>query len=668
MGACNPRGLEKFALRPHVGGIAFPAAHTDAGPKGRIDMATQVHGFQTEGTKLLKLLANSLYSNKEVFLRELVSNASDAIDKLRFLSISEPDLVKDDPVFAIRVKADEKAGTLSISDNGIGLTLEEANEHLGTIAKSGTEEFFKNLSEDQAKASQLIGQFGVGFYSAFIVADRVTVLSRSAKASPDQGVRWSSDGNGTFESENITREARGTEIILQLKDTEKEFLNTWTLRDIITKYSDHISTPVWLWEKKDVPVEKEDEKKEPVWEWSQVNDARALWTLPPKEVKDEQYKAFYKHLSHDYDDPLAWAHNRVEGDLEYTSLLYLPKEAPWDLYSRDNTHGLKLFVQRVFIMDNAEEFLPNYLRFVKGLVDTADLPLNVSRELLQDSQVTRKLKKALTKRALGMIEKLAEDKEKYAAFWAQFGRVLKEGPVEDYGNREQIMKLLRFASTKSGAGLQDVSLADYVARMPEKQQKIYYLTAGTHEAAANSPYLETFRKKDVEVLLLSDRVDEWLMSNVREFEGKEFLSVTASDLQLGDLDDKEEKSRKEAAEKDNKGVVERLKKALGDRVEDVRVSARLVDSPSCVVGTADQMLTPQMRRMLEAAGQQVPEDRFILEINPEHALIRKAAAETDEAKFSQWAEFLLAQAQLADQGTLKDPSAFVRCMNALLLK
>lgn len=630
-------------------------------------MTAQVHGFQTEVTKLLKLLANSLYSNKEVFLRELISNASDAVDKLRFLSISKPELTKDDPVFRIQVKADPDAGTLTISDNGIGMTLEEANEHLGTIAKSGTEEFFKRLGEKDAKASQLIGQFGVGFYSAFIVADRVTVLSRSAKAQASEGVRWSSDGSGTFESETVEKEGRGTDVILKLKDSEKEFLNEWQLREIISRYSDHISTPVMLWVEKhsDKP---EDEKKAPEHEWLQVNDAKALWTLAPKDVTEDQYKAFYKHLTHDYEDPLAWAHNRVEGDLEYTSLLYVPKTAPWDLYSREQKHGLKLFVQRVFIMDDAEEFLPNYLRFVKGLVDTSDLPLNVSREILQDSAITRKLKRALTKRALGMIEKLAADKDKYAAFWTQFGRVLKEGPVEDASNREQIMKLLRFATTKSGSAAQTVSLDDYIARMPEKQKNIYYLTAGSYEAAANSPYLEALRKKDVEVLLLSDRVDEWLMGNVTEYAGKSFVPATASDLKLGDLEDKDEAKKNEQAEQASKGVVERLKKALEGKVESVRVSSRLVDSPSCIVGAQDQMLTPQIRRLLEASGQAVPEEKYTLEINPSHPLIVKAAAESDEARFGKWAELIFAQAVLADQGSLKDPSTFVKCLNELLTK
>lgn len=627
-------------------------------------MAAQVHGFQTEVTKLLKLLANSLYSNKEIFLRELISNASDAVDKLRFLSIQDPLLTKDDPLFHIRVKADEAAGTLTISDNGIGMTLDEANEHLGTIAKSGTEEFFRNLSQDQAKASQLIGQFGVGFYSAFIVADRVTVVSRSAKAAANEAVRWTSDGNGTYESELTTKDTRGTDVILTLKDSEKEFLNEWTLRGIITKYSDHISTPVWLWEK-ETPS---DEKKEPTWKWVQVNDAKALWTLPPKDVKDEQYKEFYKHLTHDYDDPLTWAHNRVEGDLEYTSLLYIPKTAPWDLYNREQKNGLKLYVQRVFIMDNAEEFLPNYLRFVKGLVDTADLPLNVSREILQDSAVTRKLRRALTKRALTMIGKLAEDKTKYAEFWSQFGRVLKEGPVEDRTNQEEILRLLRFASTKSGTNAEDVSLTDYVARMPEKQKHIYYITAGSYEAAANSPYLETLKKKGIEVLLLWDRVDEWLMGNVEAFDGKTFISATAKDLDLGELEDKEEEKQKEESEKQHKGLVERLKKALGGKVQDVKVTARLVDSPACVVGAQDQMLTQQMRRMLEAAGQAVPEENYTLEINPDHPLIGRMATETDEAKFTQWANFIFAEAQLADQGTLKDPSSFIKSLNELLLK
>ena len=630
-------------------------------------MSAQKHGFQTEVAKLLDLLANSLYSNKEVFLRELISNASDAIEKLRFLSLSDTNLTKDDPVFAIRVKADSKEGTLTISDNGIGMSLEEANDHLGTIAKSGTEEFFKSLSGDAAKDAQLIGQFGVGFYSSFIVADRVTVLTRKAGLSEAEGVRWESTGNGEFESENTPVTTRGTEIILHLKAEEKRFLETWTLREAIEKYSDHIAVPVYLWEEKfEAPKEgeKEDEKKEPKFEYTQVNEAKALWTLNPREVKDEQYKEFYKHLTHDYSDPLSWAHNKVEGDLEYTSLLFIPSEAPWDLYSRDAVRGLKLFVERVFIMDKAEAFLPNYLRFVRGLVDTNALPLNVSRELLQESEAGRKLKKALTKRALDMIAKLAEDKEKYAKFWAQFGRVLKEGPVEDYANAQTIAKLLRFASTKEDSAAQSVSLADYVSRMPEGQKKIYYLVSSSYQNAKSSPYLELFRKKGIEVLLLWDRIDEWMVGHLHEFEGKAFVSASASDLELGDLADKPEKS--EAEKKASDGLIARMKTALGTKVKDVRVSTRLVGTPSCVVADAGQFLTPQMKRMLEAAGQSVPEDEYILEIDPENALLKKAASETDEAKFKEWAELVFEQALLSEQGSLKDPNAFLQRVNRLL--
>ena len=630
-------------------------------------MTIQKHGFQTEVAKLLDLLANSLYSNKEVFLRELISNASDAIEKLRFLALSNTELTKEDPNFAIHIKADEKAGTLTISDNGIGMSLEEANENLGTIARSGTEEFFKSLSGDAAKDSQLIGQFGVGFYSAFIVADRVTVITRKAGLPEEEGVRWESTGNGEFESGNAPVKARGTEIILHLKAEEGRFLQTWTLREAIEKYSDHIAVPVYLWEEKyEAPKEgeKEDEKKEPKFEYTQVNEAKALWTLNPREVKEEQYKEFYKHLTHDYSDPLAWAHNRVEGDLEYTSLLFLPSEAPWDLYSRDAVKGLKLFVERVFIMDKAEAFLPNYLRFVRGLVDTNALPLNVSRELLQESEAGRKLKKALTKRALDMIAKLAADKEKYAKFWAQFGRVLKEGPVEDYANSETVAKLLRFASTKEESGAQSVSLSDYVSRMPEGQKKIYYLVSSTYQSAKTSPYLELFRKKGIEVLLLWDRIDEWMMGHLREFEGKSFVSASASDLELGDLADKPEKTEEEKKTSDS--LIARLKTALTGKAKDVRVSTRLVGTPSCVVADAGQFLTPQMKRMLEAAGQAVPEEEYILEVDPENALLKRAAAETDEAKFKEWAELIFEQALLSEQGSLKDPNAFVQRMNKLL--
>lgn len=629
-------------------------------------MAAEVHGFQTEVTKLLNLLAKSLYSNKEVFLRELVSNASDAIDKLHFVSLTDAKLLGDDPQLRITVKADKDAGTLTVSDNGIGMTLEEANSHLGTIAKSGTEDFFSKLSGDEAKDSQLIGQFGVGFYSAFIVADKVTVVSRSAYAKPEEGVRWESEGAGTYTSETVTVPTRGTSVTLHLKAEEKEFLESWRLREAITKYSDHIAVPVMLWEEKYEAPEKEGEAPKTSWDWVQVNEARALWTLNPREVKDEQYKEFYKHLSHDYEDPLAWAHNKVEGELEYISLLYVPKNAPWDLYSRDQQHGLKLFVQRVFIMDQAEQFLPNYLRFVRGLVDTNDLPLNVSRELLQESPITTKLKKALTKRALNMLEKLAEDPEKYASFWKTFGAVLKEGPVEDYANRETIAKLLRFASTKNDSNEQNVSLTDYVSRMNPAQKNIYYLVSSSYQQASTSPYLETFRKKGIEVLLMWERIDEWLMGNMTEFEGKKFIPVTASDLELGDLADKEEQQKTEAAKTENEALIERFKLALGDKVEDVVVSDRLFDTASCVVSKQGQMLTAQMRRMLEAAGQTVPEMKYILEINPEHKLVKKAAAAADDAGFAKWAEFIYDQALLSEQGALKDPNAFLKLMNELM--
>lgn len=630
-------------------------------------MAAQLHGFQTEVAKLLDLLANSLYSNKEVFLRELISNASDALDKLHFLSLTDQKLLGDDPILRIRVKADKDAGTLTISDNGIGMTVEEAQEHLGTIAKSGTDEFFKSLSGDAAKDSQLIGRFGVGFYSAFIVADKVTVYSRSAKAAQNEGVCWESEGLGTYTAERIDRKERGTDIVLHLKADAQKFLDAWVLEIAITKYSDHIAVPVYLWKEKTAETPKEGEKPAaPVFEWVQVNDAKALWTINPRDVKDEQYKEFYRHLTHAYDDPLVWSHNKVEGELEYTSLLYIPTEAPWDLFNRDAEHGLKLFVQRVFIMDEAEQFLPHYLRFVRGLVDTNDLPLNVSREMLQETAVTQKLKKALTHRVLTVLEKLAkDDPAKYAAFWKTFGRVLKEGPVEDPANRGTLMKLMRFASTKAGTGSEDVSLADYVARMPKGQDKIYYLVATSRQTAETSPYLEELKKKGIEVLLMWERIDEWLMGNLFEYEGKAFVSVTSSDLELGELADKKDEAKeKEAAEK-AKPLVERFKKALGNKVVDVRAATRLTDSPSCVVAENGSFISAQMRRMFEAAGQPVPEARYILEVNVNHPLVQKAAA-GDDAAFERWAKVILDQAVLAEQGTLADPNGFIREMNALL--
>ncbi len=635
-------------------------------------MTATVHGFQTQVTKLLDLLANSLYSNKEVFLRELISNASDAIDKLHFMSLTNQDLIKDDPTFKIQIRPDKDAKTLTITDNGIGMTLDEANNHLGTIAESGTEAFMKNLTGDAKRDSQLIGQFGVGFYSSFIVAKKVTVISRSVNASEDEGVKWESDGNGTFTSENVKVPFRGTQIILSLKDDESDFLDTWKLRECITKYSDHISTPVELYEEKyEEPKEAKEgeEKKEPEkkFEYTQINNAQALWTRTPKDVKDEEYNEFYKHLSHDYQDPLTWAHNKVEGDLEYTSLLYVPKMAPWDLYNRQNEHGLKLYVQRVFIMDKAEAFLPNYLRFIKGLVDTNALPLNVSRELLQETAVTRKLKKALTKRVLGMLDKLSKDTDKYNDFYKQFGNVLKEGPVEDYDNKDAILKLLRFASTNADNANATVSFEDYISRMKEGQDKIYYITAESYEAAKNSPYLEQLKTKGIEVLLMWERVDEWLMGNINEFNGKEFVSANSQDLKLGNLADEEEKKKQETVATENKDLVERFKKALGDKVKDVVVSTRLIDSPSCVISDTNRMMTMQMRRLLEASGQTLPDEKYTLELNPEHKLVQKAYAELEENRFNQWADLIFEQALLADQGALKDPSTFVKSMNALLL-
>ena len=633
-------------------------------------MTATVHGFQTQVTKLLDLLANSLYSNKEVFLRELISNASDAIDKLHFLSLTNQDLIKDDPNFKIQIRADKDAKTLTITDNGIGMTLDEANSHLGTIAESGTEAFMKNLTGDAKKDSQLIGQFGVGFYSSFIVANKVTVISRSVNAAQNEGVRWESDGNGTFTSENVDVPFRGTQIILHLKDDETEFTDTWKLRDCITKYSDHISTPVELYEEKyEAPKEGEDkdEKKEPKFEYTQINNAQALWTRSSEDVKEAEYNEFYKHLSHDYQDPLTYAHNKVEGDLEYTSLLYVPKVAPWDLYNRTNEHGLKLYVQRVFIMDKAEAFLPNYLRFVKGLVDTNALPLNVSRELLQETTVTRKLKKALTKRVLSMLDKLSKDADKYAEFYKQFGNVLKEGPVEDYDNKDAILKLLRFASTNNDSSVQNVSFDDYISRMKEGQDKIYYITAESYEAAKNSPYLENLKNKGIEVLLMWHRVDEWLMGNINEFSGKEFVSANSQDLKLGKLADEDEKKKQESVATENKDLIERFKKALGDKVKDVVCSTRLIDSPSCVISETNRMMTMQMRRLLEASGQTIPDEKYTLEINPEHKLVQKAYAEMDESRFAQWADLIYEQALLADQGALKDPSTFVKAMNSLLL-
>ena len=625
----------------------------------------ETHGFQTEVKQLLNLMAHSLYSNKEVFLRELISNAADAADKLRFKALSDADLYENDGQLHVRLLIDKEQRTLTISDNGIGMSREDAIQHLGTIARSGTKDFFQNLSGDQSKDSQLIGQFGVGFYSAFIVADKVTVISRIAGQTHDKAVRWESVGDGSFTVAEVTKDSRGTDVILHLKEDETEFLDDYRLRSVIGKYSDHISIPVELWK---APEAAEGEDK-PATEgaWEQVNRATALWTRSAKEIKDEEYKEFYKHVSHDYEEPLTWSHNRVEGNMEYTSLLYIPARAPWDMWNREQKHGLKLYVQRVFIMDDAEQFMPTYLRFVKGVLDSNDLPLNVSREILQDNKITAQLRKACTKRVLSMLDKMSkDDAEQYQKFWGEFGNVLKEGPAEDWGNREEIAKLLRFASTHNDSNAQTVSLTDYVSRMKEGQSKIYFIIADSYAAAKNSPHLEILRKKGIEVLLLWERIDEWLMNHLSEFDGKKLVSVTSGDLELGDLEDEESRKQQEEATKANAGLIERLKTALGSEVADVRVSHRLTETPVCAV-TDGHGMSSQMMKLMKAAGQSVPEQKYILEVNPEHALIRHIADLQDEERFKEWAMLLQEQAQLTEQGGLQDPASFVARMNRLLL-
>lgn len=619
----------------------------------------ETRGFQSEVKQLLHLMIHSLYSNKEIFLRELISNASDAADKLRFRALSNPDLYEGDGELRVRVSFDKDKRTLTISDNGVGMTRDEVIDHLGTIAKSGTKSFLESLGSDQAKDSQLIGQFGVGFYSAFIVADKVTVRTRAAGEKPENGVFWESAGEGEYTVADITKEDRGTEITLHLREGEDEFLDDWRVRSIISKYSDHIALPV--------EIEKREEKDgETVISWEKINKAQALWTRNKSEITDEEYKEFYKHIAHDFNDPLTWSHNRVEGKQEYTSLLYIPSQAPWDMWNRDHKHGLKLYVQRVFIMDDAEQFMPNYLRFVRGLIDSSDLPLNVSREILQDSTVTRNLRNALTKRVLQMLEKLAKgDAEKYQTFWQQFGLVLKEGPAEDFANQEAIAKLLRFASTHTDSSAQTVSLEDYVSRMKEGQEKIYYITADSYAAAKSSPHLELLRKKGIEVLLLSDRIDEWMMNYLTEFDGKPFQSVSKVDESLEKLADEVDESAKEA-EKALTPFIDRVKALLGERVKDVRLTHRLTDTPAIVSTDADEMST-QMAKLFAAAGQKVPEVKYIFELNPDHVLVKRAADTEDEAKFSEWVELLLDQALLAERGTLEDPNLFIRRMNQLLV-
>ncbi|MFZ4834061.1 molecular chaperone HtpG [Rouxiella sp. Mn2063] len=616
----------------------------------------ETRGFQSEVKQLLHLMIHSLYSNKEIFLRELISNASDAADKLRFCALSKPELYEGDGELRVRLSFDKEKRTLTLSDNGIGMSRDEVIENLGTIAKSGTKAFLQSVGSEQAKDSQLIGQFGVGFYSAFIVADKVTVRTRAAGAPADQGVFWESAGEGEYTLADIEKAERGTEITLHLREDQDEFLDNWRVRSIISKYSDHIALPV--------EVETTNEEDDTV-TWEQINKAQALWTRGKSEVTDEEYKEFYKHISHDFSDPLSWSHNRVEGKQEYTSLLYIPSQAPWDMWNREHKHGLKLYVQRVFIMDEAEQFMPNYLRFVRGLIDSNDLPLNVSREILQDSRVTQNLRSALTKRVLQMLDKLAkDDAEQYQKFWQQFGLVLKEGPAEDGSNKEQIAKLLRFASTANDSSVQNLSLEEYVGRMVEGQDKIYYITADSYAAAKSSPHLELFRKKGIEVLLLSDRIDEWMMSYLTEFDGKVFQSVSKADDSLDKLADEENEQQKEA-EKALEPFVERVKTLLGERVKEVRLTHRLTDTPAIVTTGADEMST-QMAKLFAAAGQEAPEVKYIFELNPEHALVKRAADVADESQFAQWIELLLDQALFAERGTLEDPNLFIRRMNQLL--
>ena len=621
----------------------------------------ETRGFQSEVKQLLQLMIHSLYSNKEIFLRELISNASDAADKLRFKALSNPALYEGDGELRVRVSLDADKGTLTISDNGIGMTREQVIEHLGTIAKSGTKEFLTALGQDQAKDSQLIGQFGVGFYSAFIVADKVTVKTRAAGEPADKGVLWESAGEGEYSVADIEKKSRGTDVILHLREEEKEFLNDWRLREIIGKYSDHIGLPVEMLIK-----EYDGEGKETGEKWEKINKSDALWTRSKNDISDEEYKEFYKHLSHDFADPLLWAHNKVEGNQEYTSLLYVPSKAPWDLFNREHKHGLKLYVQRVFIMDDAEQFMPNYLRFMRGLIDSNDLPLNVSREILQDNKTTAALRKALTKRSLQMLEKLAkEDADKYQQFWKEFGLVLKEGPAEDFANKETIAKLLRFASTHNDSSEQTVSLEDYVARMKEGQKAIYYITADSYVAAKNSPHLELFNKKGIEVLLLSDRIDEWMLSYLTEFDGKALQTITKADLDLGDLADKEENEAQKEQDKAFDSFIERVKNLLGERVKEVRLTHRLTDTPA-VVSTGNDQMTTQMAKLFAAAGQPVPEVKYTFELNPEHHLVKKVADIADEAEFADWVELLLEQAMLAERGSLENPAAFIKRVNKLL--
>ena len=631
-----------------------------------VDAHKETMGFQTEVKQLLNLMIHSLYSNKEIFLRELISNAADAADKLRFEALSDDALYEDDGELKIRVAFDKDARTITITDNGIGMTRQEVIDNIGTIARSGTKAFFGQLTGDQAKDSQLIGQFGVGFYSAFIVADKVTLKTRRAGTTKEHGVMWESAGEGEFNIETIEKPTRGTEVTLHLREGEDEFLNGWRLRNVIRKYSDHINLPI-IMQKEPVPDE-EGNIDESVIEDETVNKATALWTLAKNDITDEQYKEFYKQIAHDFQDPMSWSHNKVEGNTEYTSLLYIPSKAPFDLWDRDRMHGIKLYVKRVFIMEDSEQLMPRYLRFIRGVIDTNDLPLNVSREILQSSKVIDTIRAASVKKVLSELNKMANNEpEQYAEFWKEFGQVIKEGPGEDFANKEALAKLLRFASTESGNADQTVSLQDYVSRMKDKQEKIYYITAESYAAAKNSPHLEVFRKKGIEVLLLTDRVDEWLVNSLTDFDGKHLQSVAKGDLDLGELEDEQEKKAHEEVEKNFEDLVERVKKTLDEKVKDVRITHRLTDSPACLVADHYDM-SGNLERMLKAAGQQVSGSKPILELNPEHPMVAKLKDEQNDEQFADWTSILFDQALLAEGGQLDDPASFVKKLNAMLLQ
>ncbi|WP_193161193.1 molecular chaperone HtpG [Microbulbifer hainanensis] len=633
-----------------------------------VEAHKESHGFQTEAKQLLHLMIHSLYSNQEIFLRELVSNASDAADKLRFEALSKPELLEEDPELRIRIEFDKEEGTLTITDNGIGMSRDEVIENLGTIARSGTSAFMQNLTGDQKKDAHLIGQFGVGFYSAFIVADKVDVFTRRAGLETDQGVHWECSGEAEYSVENVEWPNRGTRVVLHLKDDAREYADGWRLRSIIKKYSDHIAIPVEMLKEEAPAAEGEEEAESKAPEFEVVNAAQALWTRPRSEVKSDEYKEFYKLVSHDFDDPLTWSHNKVEGKLDYTSLLYIPGRAPFDLYQRDATRGLKLYVQRTFIMDDAEQFLPLYLRFVKGVLDSNDLPLNVSREILQKDRNTDAIKSALTKRVLDMLEKLAKkDVDQYQTFWDLFGSVMKEGPAEDFANKEKIAKLLRFSTTHTDVPKQDQSLEEYVGRMKDGQKYIYYVAADNFATAKSSPYLEVFRKKGIEVLLLTDQVDEWFVGHMHEFDGKPFQDVAKGALDLGEAETDEDKAEREKVEKEAGALVERVKEVLESRVEDVRATTRLVDSPACLV-VSEQDMGPQMRRILEQAGQALPEAKPIFELNTSHPLVQRLDQEQDEERFADLTNILMDQANLAAGNQLTDPADYVRRLNTLLLE